>query len=104
MRLILMLFLALFVVLPASVATPQVFGPKSYAECIMLYAKKAQSRDAGMLMRRACKCRFQEPTSPECANYSPAALDCMVGNLRSVEKDDAAWGVERACRMKHPKN
>jgi len=98
----LMLLVSLLVLLPASVARPQVFGPKNYAECIMLYAKKAQSRDAAMLMRRACKCRYQEMGSPECAQYSQAALNCMVDNLRAVDADEAAWGVERACRTKHP--
>lgn len=95
-------FVAFLVLLPASLARPQAFSPKNYPDCIMLYAKKARSRDAGMLMRRACKCRYQDPESPMCAKYSKAALDCMVDNLRAVEKDDAAWGVERACRLKHP--
>uniref|UniRef100_I2Q471 Uncharacterized protein n=1 Tax=Desulfovibrio sp. U5L TaxID=596152 RepID=I2Q471_9BACT len=95
--------LALIVVLgTATMASAQGFGPKNYAECVMLYAKKAASRDGGMLMRRACKCRFQEPGAPECKQYSQMALNCMVSNLMPVEHDEEAWGVERACRNKHP--
>lgn len=100
MRVFLLVFLV--VLLPASTALSQEFGPKNYPDCIMLHAKKAQSGDAGMLMRRACKCRFQTPGSAECAQYSVKALECMVTNLRAVEKDEAAWGVERACRTTHP--
>lgn len=86
----------------AATATAQGFGPKNYAECVMLNAKRAASRDGGMLMRRACKCRFQEPNSDECRQYSKTALDCMIRNLAPVEHDEEAWGVERACRTKHP--
>ncbi len=95
---------ALLLLALATTASAQAFGPKNYAECVMLYAKKAASRDGGMLMRRACKCRYQEPGAPECKDYSPKALDCMVKNLLPVEKDEEAWGVERACRNKHPAN
>jgi|GEM_PF-3000757 len=86
----------------ATGASAQAFGPKNYPDCVMLYAKKAASRDGGMLMRRACKCRFQEPGAPECKEYSPASLDCMLKNLLPVARDEEAWGVERACRSKHP--
>lgn len=98
------MFLAacLFVVLTASGAMAQNFGPKSYPECLMLYSKKAASRDGAMLIRLACKCRFQHDVRPKCKEYSPKALDCMIKNLGPVEEDDAAWGVERACRTKFP--
>lgn len=85
-----------------AVASAQGFGPKTYAECVMVNAKRAASRDGGMLMRRACKCRFQDPKDAGCAKYSQLALDCMISNLVPAESDDAAWGVERACRTKHP--
>ncbi len=97
------LLVALLVVFGAvSVAPAQSFGPKNYAECVMLNAKKAASRDGAMLMRRACKCRFQDPAAPECKPYSRAALDCMVSNLGPAERDEDAWGIERACRTKNP--
>ena len=97
------LLVALLVVLGTVSAAPaQTFGPKNYAECVMLYAKKAASRDGGMLMRRACKCRYETPTASECAQYSKAALDCMISNLVPATSDDLAWGVERACRTKNP--
>ncbi len=86
----------------AATAGAQAFGPKTYADCVMLNAKRAVSRDGGMLMRRACKCRFQDPKAPECRQYSQPALDCMIGNLGPAEHDEDAWGVERACRNKHP--
>ncbi len=86
----------------AGPVSAQSFGPKNYGECVMLYARKAASRDAAMLMRRACKCRFQDPAEPDCKVYSPAALECLISNLARVEKDEEAWGVERACRTKHP--
>lgn len=95
--------LALLLVLgTAAGASAQSFAPKNYAECVMVYAKKAASRDGGMLMRRACKCRFQEPGAAECKQYSEMALNCMVSNLAPAEHDEEAWGVERACRNKHP--
>ena len=87
----------------AAPAAAQGFGPKTYAECVMVNAKRAASRDGGMLMRRACKCRFQDAKAEECSAYSQAALDCMSSNLVAIDRDDAAWGVERACRTKHPK-
>jgi hypothetical protein len=94
---------ALFVVgLTVSAATAQTFAPKNYPDCVMLHAKKASSRDGGMLMRRACKCRFQDPNRDECKDYSQAALDCLLSNLSTVEHDEEAWGVERACRIKFP--
>jgi len=97
------LLVALMMVLGmASVAPAQSFGPKNYAECVMLYAKKAVSRDGAMLMRRACKCRFQDVATDECKQYTKHALDCMLSNLVAVEEDEAAWGIERACRTKNP--
>ena len=92
----------LLVLLSATAALAQAFGPKNYAECVMLNVKRAHSRDAGMLMRRACKCRFQDQANPDCKGYTQGALDCMVANLGIVEQDDEAWGVERACRTKNP--
>jgi len=97
------LLVALMLVLGmASAAQAQSFAPKNYADCVMLNAKKASSMDGNMLMRRACKCRFQEPAPADCKQYSKAALDCMLSNLVPVERDAEAWGVERACRNKHP--
>jgi len=94
---------ALMLLLGAATAAPaQGFAPKTYAECVMLNAKRAASRDGGMLMRRACKCRFQDPAASECKQYSKPALDCMLTNLVPVEHDEEAWGVERACRTKNP--
>jgi hypothetical protein len=92
------------VAMTASGAMAQSFGPKNYPDCVMLNAKRAASRDGGMLMRRACKCRFQDPSREECKAYSKSALDCMLSNLTPVEKDEEAWGVERACRNKFPVN
>lgn len=89
------------------VATPalaQSFLPKSYPDCVMVFAKRAASQDGAMLMRRACKCRFQDPNRQECRQYSRPALDCLLTNLIPAENDDAAWGVERACRTKFPAN
>ena len=86
----------------ATGARAQAFGPKNYPECLMLFAKKAASRDGAMLMRRACKCRFESPGAPECKDYSKGALDCMIKNLMPVDRDEEAWGVERACRTKLP--
>ena len=86
----------------AATAAAQDFSPKNYPDCVMIYAKRAASRDGGMLMRRACKCRFQDPKDSACAQYSQAALDCMISNLIPAQSDDAAWGVERACRTKNP--
>ena len=94
--------LSLCLLLPASVGLAQTFSPKNYPDCVMLHVKKAQSPDAAMLMRLACKCRFKEQGSPECAKYTPRALDCMIDNLQAVERDTAAWGVERACRTNYP--
>jgi hypothetical protein len=98
------LFVALLLVLGmVSAAQAQSsFAPKNYAECVMLNVKKAASKDGAMLMRRACKCRFQEPAPEECKQYSKGAVDCMLSNLGPVEVDAAAWGVERACRNKFP--
>ncbi|WP_428565723.1 MAG: hypothetical protein ACP59X_05095 [Solidesulfovibrio sp. DCME] len=98
---IILLALALLLGLAAT-AKAQGFGPKTYADCVMVNAKRAASRDGGMLMRRACKCRFQDPKASECRQYSQTALDCMIGSLVPVERDEEAWGVERACRNKHP--
>ncbi len=86
----------------AATASAQGFAPKNYADCVMLNAKRAASRDGGMLMRRACKCRYQDAKAEECRVYSQAALDCMISNLVTAERDEQAWGVERACRTKHP--
>jgi hypothetical protein len=85
-----------------SVAPAQTFGPKNYPDCVMLNAKRAATRDGGMLMRRACKCRFQDPGGMDCKQYSQQALDCMISNLPPVEHDEEVWGVERACRTKFP--
>lgn len=94
---------ALMLLLGAATSAPaQGFAPKNYADCVMLNAKKAASRDGGMLMRRACKCRFQDPAAAECKQYSKPALDCMLSSLPPVEHDEEAWGVERACRNKNP--
>ncbi|MGE4539375.1 MAG: hypothetical protein AB7D37_20080 [Desulfovibrio sp.] len=90
------------VFLLAAAASAQGFGPKNYAECFMINAKRAASQDGGMLMRRACKCRFQNPKEPGCEKYSQAALDCMLANLVPADTNDKAWGVERACRTKNP--
>lgn len=96
-------FLLLVLVLGlAATAQAQSFGPKNYPDCLMLYAKKAASADGETLMRRACKCRFQDPGNAECQQYSKPALDCMIRNLGPVQDDAKAWGVERACRSKHP--
>ncbi len=96
--------IALMLTLGTLCATAQAqgFGPKNYSECVMVQAKRAQSRDGGMLIRRACKCRYQEPDAQECKQYSRGALDCMIHNLVPVQQDQQAWGVERACRTKHP--
>lgn len=97
------LFLALLFVLSlAATASAQAFGPKNYPDCAMLYAKKASSLDGGMLMRRACRCRFQDKTAPECKEYTQAALDCIITNVGPVARDEEVWGVERACRSKNP--
>ncbi|OLN25425.1 hypothetical protein DVDV_3354 [Desulfovibrio sp. DV] len=97
------LFTALvFVLLLASSASAQSFGPKTYPDCTMLYVKRAASRDGKMLVRRACKCRFQDQNDPECKGYSQKALDCIITNVLPVEHDEEVWGVERACRTKHP--
>jgi hypothetical protein len=97
------MFSALFLMLLAAApALAQSFAPKSYPECTMLYAKKAASRDGAMLMRQVCKCRFQDQQAAECKDYSQAALDCILANVGAVERDEQAWGVERACRNKHP--
>lgn len=98
------IFVMLSLVVLSFVATAraQSFGPKNYADCVMLYAKKPESRDARMLIRLACKCRFQDSKAEECRKYSQAALECLVTNLTSVEKDLQAWGLERACRTKNP--
>lgn len=92
----------LLVAWTATGAWAQSFGPKGYPDCVMLYAKKAVSRDGAMLTRLACKCRFQNDGREDCKDYSRQALDCMIKNLGPVEQDDAAWGVERACRTKFP--
>jgi hypothetical protein len=102
MRMFLAVSLVVFGLVSAAQAQAQSFGPKNYADCVMLYAKKAVSRDAGMLIRLACKCRFQDPTDADCRKYSPAATECMITNLLPVEKDLQAWGVERLCRTKNP--
>lgn len=93
---------ALVALVGAATASAQDFMPKNYADCVMIYAKRAASRDGGMLMRRACKCRFQDPKADECRAYSQPALDCLILNLPPVDRDEKAWGVERACRTKHP--
>lgn len=92
----------LFVLSMTTAASAQSFGPKNYPDCVMLYAKKASSLDGGMLMRRACRCRYQDKTAPECKIYTPAALDCILSNAGPVERDEEVWGVERACRSKNP--
>lgn len=92
----------LLTVLTATGAMAQNFGPKGYPDCMMLYVKKAASRDGAMLTRLACKCRFQDATRSECKPYSPQALDCMIKNLGPVEHDEETWGVERVCRTKFP--
>ena len=99
LRTVVMLVLALGL---AVTAQAQTFGPKNYPDCIMLYSKKAASLGGETLLRRACKCRFQDPSDSSCRQYSKPALDCMIKNLLPVEDDAAAWGVERACRTKHP--
>lgn len=98
------LFVALWLVLGmvGAAKAQTTFAPKNYAECVMLNAKKAASKDGVMLMRLACKCRFQDPAPEECKQYSKGAVNCMLSNLPPVERDAAAWGVERACRTKHP--
>ena len=97
------LFTALLLaLLVADPAMAQGFGPKNYPECTMLYAKKAVARDGAMLAKRACKCRYQDPAAPECKEYSQAALDCIITNVGPVERDEQVWGVDRACRNKHP--
>lgn len=92
----------LFLLTMASAASAQAFGPKGYPDCVMLYAKKAVSLDGGMLLRRACRCRYQDAKAPECKDYTPAALDCIITNVGPVERDEEVWGVERACRTKNP--
>lgn len=96
------LLAVLFVATMAVPASAQSFGPKTYPDCVMLYAKKTASLDGGMLMRRACRCRFQDKTASECKGYTPAALDCIIANVGPVERDEEVWGVERACRSKNP--
>jgi len=97
------LLMALMLVLGmAAMAQAQAFGPKNYPDCVMLYAKKAASQDGAMLMRRACKCRFQDPSAPDCKEYSKPALDCILKNVGPVERDEEVWGIERACRTKLP--
>ncbi|MFP5258978.1 MAG: hypothetical protein ACLGQH_08135 [Acidobacteriota bacterium] len=96
------LLLAVLCVAAMSIpASAQSFGPKNYPDCVMLYAKKTASLDGGMLMRRACRCRFQDKTAPECKDYTPAALDCIIANVGPVERNEEVWGVERACRSKN---
>jgi hypothetical protein len=92
----------LLIGLLATTADAQSFRPKNYPDCVMIFAKRAASRDGAMLMRRACKCRFQDAGREECKDYSRMALDCMLSNLIPVATDDEAWGVERACRTKFP--
>ena len=97
------IFLALlFVLSMAATASAQSFGPKNYPDCVMLNAKRAVSLDGGMLMRRACRCRYQDKTAPDCKDYTQAALDCIIANVGPVERDEEVWGVERACRSKNP--
>ena len=97
------LFSAVFLMLLMAVpAAAQSFAPKSYPDCVMLYAKKASSQDGAMIMRRACKCRYQDPTASECKDFTEAALDCIIANTGAVERNEQAWGVERACRNKFP--
>ena len=93
---------AILALLVAAPAAAQTFAPKSYPDCVMLYVKKASSQDGAMIMRRACKCRYQDPKATECKDYSQAALDCIISNVGAAERDEQAWGVERACRTKFP--
>ena len=96
------LLAVLFVATMAVPASAQSFGPKNYPDCVMLYVKKASSQDGGMIMRRSCKCRYQDPKASDCKDYSQAALDCIISNAGAAERDEQAWGVERACRTKFP--
>ena len=92
----------ILMLLLAAPAAAQTFAPKSYPDCVMLYAKKALSQDGGMIMRRACKCRYQDPKATDCKDFSQAALECIISNVGAAERDEQAWGVERACRNKFP--
>ena len=92
----------ILMLLTALPAAAQSFAPKSYPDCVMLYAKKASSQDGAMIMRRACKCRYQDPKASDCKDFSQAALECIISNVGAAERDEQAWGVERACRTKFP--
>lgn len=92
----------ILMLLTALPAAAQSFAPKSYPDCVMLYVKKASSQDGGMIMRRACKCRYQDPNASDCKDFSQAALECIISNVGAVERNEQAWGVERACRTKFP--
>ncbi len=78
------------------------FEAKNYAECVMLYANKARTNAGTVLMRRACKCRFQNPAPADCANYSPQAVDCFLKNTISVTEENQVDGVKRACETQFP--
>lgn len=90
--------LVLGLALPAGAALA---GPANYEECYLLHAKKASTPSGRDLMRRVCKCRFQEP-GPDCAGYSVEAMDCVIQHVMQVEKDRDVSGVDRACRNRFP--
>lgn len=76
--------------------------PKSYPECLLVYAKKARTSAGNVLMRRVCKCRFQANPPAECANYSKEAMDCFILNAINIEDENQVDGIQRACEKNFP--
>jgi len=68
----------------------------------MLYANKARTNAGTLLMRRACKCRFQSPAPSFCEEFSEQAVDCFLKNAMSISEEDKVDGIKRACMTQHP--
>ncbi len=76
--------------------------PRNYPECLLVYAKKARTDAGNVLMRRVCKCRFQDNPPAECANYSKEAMDCFILNAIKIEDENKVDGIQRACEKNFP--
>lgn len=101
--LILFIFTAAsLLVCPAQALAQSKLEPKSYPECLLVYAKKAKTNAGNVLMRRVCKCRFQANPPAQCAQYSKEAMDCFILNAINIEEENQVDGIQRACEKNFP--
>ncbi len=62
--------LAALLSLPCTGFAQTEYFPKDYNECFLVYAKRSKTEAGAVLVRRMCRCRFQDASSGRCRRYS----------------------------------